>query len=142
MIEREYEIMLPVIRNCLTANCVSASDERAKLFFTSLKSLLRQLYTAKLPSKLFRCARQEYLLTKQIQHQLHSKCNKIVLRRTAKSKVFHLRSSDDYQEKAMKYMQKTCAYEEVKNGKCPLADNLTLVTGLLDNYQKNECYQL
>jgi len=140
IIEREYQRMSSVIVNCLTDNCVSASDERAKLFLMSLKSLLTKLYKAKLPYQLFRRARQEYLLTKQIQHKLHSTCNKIILRRTDKSKVFHLGSCNDYQQKAIIYMNKTCAYEEVvKNGgKCPLVDNLSSVITLLDKLLKNK----
>ncbi|CAF1285889.1 unnamed protein product, partial [Rotaria sordida] len=125
IIEREYLRMSPIIRDCLTANCVSASDERAKIFFISLKNLLTQLYTAKLPCQLFRRAQQEYLLTKTIKHQLYSTFNHIVLRRTDKSKVFHLGSKNDYQQKAIMNMRKTCAYEEVINEKCPLADNIS-----------------
>ena len=134
-------MMSHIIRNSLTDNCASASDERAKLFFISLKNLLTKLYTTNLPCKLFRRARQEYLLIKQMQHQLlqsSTTCNKIILRRTDKSKVFHLGSSDDYQQKAINYMNKTCAYEEVKNEKCPLADNLSSVIQLLDKLLKNK----
>jgi hypothetical protein len=124
--------------NCLTDNCVSASDEWAKQFFTSLKSLLTKLYTTKLSCHLFHRARQESLLKKQIQHKLHSSDNKITLRKTDKSKIVHLGSNDDYQRKAIIYMNKTCAYEQVKNGKCPLADNLSLFIGLLDKLLKNK----
>jgi hypothetical protein len=138
IIEREYQRMTSVIVNCLTDNCVSASDERAKLFFLALKTLLTQLYKTKLPLKLFRHVQQEYLLTEYIRSQLYFKCNKIILRRTDKSKVFHLGSDDDYQEKALNYMNKTCAYESVKHGICPLADNLSLVTNLLDKLLKNK----
>ena len=138
IIDREYQKMSPIIRNCLTDNCVSATDERSKLFFVSLKNLLRQLYMTKLSSELFRLARQEHLLTKNIQHQLQSTCHNVVLRRTDKSKVFHLGSHDDYQQKAFIYMKKTGAYEEVKNGKCPLADNLSSVVNLLDKLLKSK----
>ena len=108
IIEREYQRMLPIIMNSLTENCVSVSDERAKLFFISLKSLLVKLYTTKLPAKLFHRARQEYLLIKFIKRQLKSSYSRAILRRTDKSKVFHLGSSHDYEEKAIKYMEKTC----------------------------------
>ena len=128
------------IRSSLTDNCVSISDERAKVFFASLKALLTRLYTAKLPCQLFRRIRQEYLLTKQIQRQLHSSSNKIVLRRTDKSKVFHLGSTDVYHQKAIMYMNKTGAYEEVKNGECLLADNLFTVTDLLDKLLKSKAF--
>jgi hypothetical protein len=126
IIEREYQIMSSVISKSLADNCVSGSDERAKLFFMSLKNLLTELYTTKLPSKLICRAQQEHLLTKQIRQQLRSTHNRIILRRTDRSKVFHLGSNDDYEKKAIMYMNKTCAYEQVKNGKCPLADNFFL----------------
>jgi hypothetical protein len=132
IIEREYRRMSTVITKCLTANCVSATDGRATLFMVSLKNLLRHLYTTRLPKKLACRAQQEYLLTKQIRHLVRAPCNRLVLRRTDKSKVFHLGSKDDYEAKAIAYMQKTCAYEEVKDGKCPLADNLSFVVTLLD----------
>jgi hypothetical protein len=148
IIEREYQMMSKVIRKSLADNCVSASDERANLFFTSLKDLLMKFYTTKLPRRLFRRARQDHLLTKQIQRQLRdssccsssrsSSSNKIILRRTDKSKVFHLGSDDAYQEKAVMYMKKTNAYEEVKNEKCPLADNLSTVVELLDKLLKRK----
>jgi len=64
IVEREYQMMSKIIMSCLTDNCVSASDERAKSFFDSLKTLPTTLYTAKLPARLFRYAQREYLLKK------------------------------------------------------------------------------
>jgi hypothetical protein len=137
-IVREYEMMTKIISNSLSDNCVSASDKRAKEFFASLKDLLTQLYRAKLPDQQFRRARQEYDLTQQIRNQLCSKNNQIVLRRTDKSKVFHLGSMEDYRQKAIAYMNKTCAYEHVKDNKSPLAYNLLLVITLLDRFLKRK----
>jgi len=138
IIDREYKMMSSTITNYLTANCVSATEERAKLFFICLKNLLHRLYTIKLPCQLFARARNEYVLIKKIRHELRSTANHIILRRTDKSKVFHHGSKDDYQQKAFNYMRKTGAYEEVKNGRCPLADNLSLVIELLDKLLKNK----
>jgi hypothetical protein len=87
---------------------------------------------------LFRRAQKEYLLVKNICKQLHSTRSNMILRRIDKSKVFHLGSRDDYQQKAYNYMTKTAAYEEAKNGKCPLADNLSLVIKLLDGLLKKK----
>ena len=137
IIEREYLMMSHVIRNSLTDNCVSASDERAKLFFASLKDLLTRLYSTRLSCALLRRIRQEYILIKQIQRQLSCPSNRIVLRRTDKSKVFHLGNTADYEEKAKNYMQRTGAYEEVKNERCPLVDNLSAVITLLDKLLRN-----
>ena len=87
---------------------------------------------------MFHRAREEYIVTKEILHQLRTPCNRVVLRRTDRSEVFHLGSTEDYQQKAIMYMQKTCVYEEVKNGRCPLAENLSAVLALLDRLLKNK----
>jgi hypothetical protein len=55
-----------------------------------------------------------------------------------KSKVFHLESDDAYQEKALIYMKKTDAYEEMKNEKCLLAYNLSTIVQLLDKLLKRK----
>ncbi|CAF1502413.1 unnamed protein product [Adineta steineri] len=138
IIIREYNRMSAIIIKYLTNNCVSASDERAKVFLISLRNLLTDLYTTKLSSKLFHHSRQEYILTKDAQHKLYLTRQQIILRRTDKSKVFHLGSYDDYEQKASNYMIKTCAYEEVIDGKCPLADNLSSVMDLLDKLLKRK----
>ncbi len=53
IIEREYQMMSKIIRNSLTDNCVSASNEKANLFFMSLKDFLAKFYTTNLPCLLF-----------------------------------------------------------------------------------------
>jgi hypothetical protein len=45
-----------------------------------------------------------------------------------------LDKSDDFERKAQEYMLKTQAYEEITNGRCPLADNLCAVQTLLDSF--------
>ena len=80
--------------------------------------------------------------TKDIQQKLYRTRQKIVLRRTDKIKVFHLGSFNDYEQKATHYMMKTCAYEEVHNGKCPLAANLSSVMDLLDRLLKNNAINI
>ena len=118
--------------------CVSISDDRAKLFFGSLKYLLSEFYQEKLPLRLFRYARREQLVLRNIRHQLNSTTNQTVLRRTDKSKVFHLGSKHDYEQKALMYMMKTQAYQEIEDGQCPLQDNLSLVIVLLDKLLKTK----
>ena len=69
-------------------------------------------------------------MTTEIQHQLRIRCNRVALRRTDKSKVFHLGSTEDYQQKAIMYMQKTCAYEEVKNGRWSISREIICSGGI------------
>ncbi|CAF0939119.1 unnamed protein product [Didymodactylos carnosus] len=127
LIAREFDRMSSVIMDGLARNCVSKSDARAKLFFGSLKHLISQFYEEKLSWKLFRSVRREQSVVRNIRRQLNAKNNRTILRRTDKNKVFHLGSSLDYEEKALMYMMKTQAYEEVDDRQCPLQDNLTSI---------------
>ena len=136
IIMREFDRISSAIMNGLTMNCVTISEDRAKLFFGSLKHLINQFYEEKLSWKLFRSVRREQSVVRSIQRQLNVSTNQTVLRRTDKSKVFHLGSSHDYEEKAMMYMMKTRAYEEVEDGRCPLQENLTCVIDVLDRLLK------
>ncbi|CAF4716402.1 unnamed protein product, partial [Rotaria sp. Silwood2] len=52
------------------------------------------------------------------------KYQQVILRRTDKSKVFHLGDANDYQRKVREYMQETETYEEIPSGISPLAVNL------------------
>ena len=56
----------------------------------------------------------------------------VILRRTDKSKAFHLVDAHDYQEKVLQYIQDTEAYEEITSGISPLAANFRQMTSLLD----------
>jgi hypothetical protein len=104
------------MRKLPTVNCISTSDQKNSLIL--LKNLLRLLYTASLSYKLFNRAQYEHRLVKSIQRQLLK--SKVVLRRTDKSRVFHLDHIDDYRRKVLKYMQTTNAYKELSNGINPV----------------------
>ncbi|CAF1497218.1 unnamed protein product, partial [Rotaria sp. Silwood1] len=56
----------------------------------------------------------------------------VILRRTDKSKVFHLGDANDYQRQVLEYMQETEAYEEITSGVSPLSANLQQVTVVLN----------
>lgn len=142
IIQREYDMMTKIISNSLTDNCVSISDNRAVQFFASLKALITELYQTKLPDDVLCRARKEYKLTHTIRRKLCSKNNQIVLRRTDKSKVFHIGLNKDYHQKAMAYMEKTCAYEKVKENKCPLQHSLSVVITLLDKLLESKAITL
>lgn len=113
-----------------------SSDQRAKDFFTAIEHLIRRLYTAPLPRKLFTRAQYEYRIFKSTQNQL-KKFN-VVIRPTDKSKVFHLGSIHDYHEKAMQYMQETNAYREITSGINPCYDHVQKVLTLIDPMLKNK----
>ena len=86
--------------------------------------------------KVFRYVRREQLTVRSIRNQLKLSTNQTILRRTDKSKVFHLGSSNDYEHKALMYMMKTQAYEEVEDARCPLQDNLSSVIEIVNRLLK------
>ena len=67
----------------------------------------------------------KYKIVRSIQRLLNHRSD-IVISRTDKSKVFYIGKLDDFERKTQEYMLKTQAYEEIKNGRCSLADNLWL----------------
>ncbi|CAF2633519.1 unnamed protein product [Rotaria sp. Silwood2] len=86
------------------------SDQRAKDFFKDIEHLIHQLYTNPLPRKLFNRAQSVHRIIKSIQHKINNQ--NIIIRSTDKSKVFHLRSVQDYHRKALQYMNKINVYTE------------------------------
>ncbi|CAF1565624.1 unnamed protein product, partial [Rotaria sordida] len=119
-----------VFEKDLTKNCISASDQRAKDFFTDIENLLRRLYTNILPPKLLARAQYEHRIMKSTRRQL--KKSNVIIRITDKSKVFHLGSVQDYHEKALQYMQDTNAYREITSGINPCHDHVQTVLALID----------
>jgi hypothetical protein len=69
-------------------------------------------------------------MIRSIQRQLKS--SNSIIRPTDKSKVFHLGSKQDYDRKALEYMQKTNAYKEISTNINPYLDHLRDVLTLID----------
>ncbi|CAF3887993.1 unnamed protein product [Rotaria sp. Silwood1] len=107
------------------------SQKRIDEFSNDLENLLLRLYTKKLSRKLSLRAKREHKLIMSIRRYLR-KYQQVILRRTDKSKVFHLGDAHDYQRKVLEYMQETEAYEEIISGVSPLSANLQQVTVLLN----------
>ena len=81
------------------------------------------------------------------QHMLRTirgklKISNIIIRPTDKSKVFHLGSKQDYDRKALEYMKKTQAYEEILTNINPYLDHLRTVLTLIDPLLKNKAINL
>jgi hypothetical protein len=140
IITREYQNIVQGFENGLNKYQMSISDQRAKDFFTSIENLLRQLYTTPLPHQLQIRAQYEQHTIRSIQRQL--KTSHVIIRPTDKSKVFHLGSVQDYDRKALEYMQKTNAYEEIPGGINPYLDHLRAVLALIDPLLKNKTIDL
>ncbi|CAF1385952.1 unnamed protein product [Adineta steineri] len=122
ILKQEHENIMKSFKTTLTDNCLSISDQRAKEFFASIENLLCQLQTKSVSHRLSTRIRYDDKMVKSIQRI--QKRENIVLRRTDKSKVFHLGSTDSYHRKSMEYMQKTNAYKEITSGINPCMDHL------------------
>ena len=124
----------------LSDNCVSATDQRAKEFFNGVETLLRQLFNKPLPHRLEMRARYDHQMVKNIQRIL--KQRNIIIRKTDKSKVFHLGSTDSYHQKSLEYMAKTNAYREIQDGRNPYRKHLEQVVALIDPLLKMKSIDL
>ena len=91
---------------------------------------LREVYSALISNRFVRRACHENRLVRSIRHQL--KNSTTILRKTDKSKVFYLGHADDYHRKAMEYMNKTAAYQEITTGINPCNDHVQVVLSLID----------
>ncbi|CAF4003077.1 unnamed protein product, partial [Rotaria sordida] len=130
IILREYNHIIQSFEKGLTKNCISASDQRAKDFFTGIDDLLRRLHTNTLSPKLLARAQYEHRIMKSTQRQI--KKSNVIIRITDKSKVFHLGSVQDYHEKALQYMQDTNAYREITSSINPYQQHVQTVLALID----------
>ncbi|CAF1154105.1 unnamed protein product [Rotaria magnacalcarata] len=132
MIQEEYQNIITKITDFFRQYSYCISKKRINEFSDDLKNLLQRLYTKKLSRKLSVRAKREHKLMISIRRYLR-KYQHVILRRTDKSKVFHLGDGNDYQRKVLEYMQETEAYEEITSGISPLATNLRQVISLLNH---------
>jgi hypothetical protein len=133
---KECQSIIECFKNGFNDCCVSVSNPQAKDFFNSIEQLLRRLYTVPLSSKLTARVHYESRMVKSIQRKLRN--SNIVIRQTDKSKVFHLGSAEDHHRKALEYMSKTNAYQEISSGINPYMDHLRAVLALIDPLLKNK----
>jgi hypothetical protein len=126
LIDEEHKSMMNTITEFFRQHNYSISDKRLKEFEIDLKKLFQHLYTTKLSRKLYASAKRQHKLVMGIRRYLRQH-PEVILRRTDKSKVFHLGDANDYHEKVLQYMQETEAYEEITSGVSPLGANLQQV---------------
>ena len=133
IVAEQYQNISRTVKGCLNDHRMSVTDDRAKQTFPALERLLYDMYSKALPRNLARRAQREYRIVRSI-HRLIRQRPDIVVRRTDKSKVFYIGKADIFERKAQEYMIKTEAYEEIRDGSCPLAVNLHAVQTLLDYF--------
>ena len=131
IIAEQYRHLLATIKSCLNDYRIPTNDERSKRAFQALQQLVCESYSKSISKKLTIRAKQEKRIVRSIQ-QLLSQRPDIIIRRTDKSKVFYIGKAIDFERKAQDYMLKTSAYEEIRDGRCPLANHLQAVQTLLN----------
>ena len=130
-VTEQYESISTTVQSCLRDHQMSTTDDRANEAFAALKCILKECHSKPVPSYLMRRAKHERNVVRSIKRLLRGR-NDIVVRRTDKCKVFYIGKADDFSRKAEEYMSRTEAYEEISDGRCPLADNLRAAQTLLD----------
>ncbi|CAF4725581.1 unnamed protein product, partial [Rotaria sp. Silwood2] len=123
LIKQEYQNIMYTITEFFRQHSYSISDKRIQEFSIDLNNLLKRLYTKKLSRKLRIRAKREHKLIISIRRYLRQH-QEVILRRTDKSKVFHLGDTDHYHVKVVQHMQETEAYEEITSNISPLTTNL------------------
>jgi hypothetical protein len=93
--------------------------------------LQRTFKSRKISKKLRKRAQYEYKTIQSIRRLLHQRPD-IILCRTDKTKTLYIGNVTTMTRKAYEYMTKTVAYQEINNGRSPLADILYAVNTLLD----------
>ncbi|CAF5145296.1 unnamed protein product, partial [Rotaria sp. Silwood1] len=104
-----------------------------KTYAERLRTYLLSRYMTPLPFIDHLRARQELKLIKSILQKL--KRNKLILRETDKSGVFHIGRASDYERKAIEYREKTGAYQEITDN--PLKDIFRQVVQLLNQLRSD-----
>jgi hypothetical protein len=130
IISREHQKLVECFKPGFTDNCVSSSDQRAIHFFASIEALLRQLHTKPLSPRTLARAQYDHRMATSIYRVLNKR--EIILRKTDKSKVFHLGSAASYRQKSFDYMLKTQAYQRIESGMNPAMNHLREVLALVD----------
>ncbi|CAF3270828.1 unnamed protein product [Rotaria sp. Silwood2] len=130
IVNEQYKTLRTIVQGCLDDHRMQLVEPREKEGFPSLKRILHELQSKKLPRKLEIRTRRERKVVRSIIKILRQRPD-ITVRRTDKSKVFYVGNATVFAEKASKYMIETEAYQEISNEHCILSENLYLVTSLL-----------
>ena len=130
LIDKEYERISAIVKKCLNDNQMSGSDDKAKSAFAELKSMMPDFYSKPLSRKLQRRALREHRRMKRLRRLLRSRPD-VIICRIDKNPAFYLGSAATIAVKAQEYMDTTAAYQEIADGRSPLADTLHAVQTLL-----------
>ena len=131
LVKADYGRICATVKKCLADHRMSGSDDRAKVAFSDLQRRMSDLYSQQPSRKLYLRAQREYRRMQRLQRLLRSRPD-LTLCRLDKNPAFYLGSAALLAAKAQDYMTTTAAYQEIRGGRCPLADHLQAVRTLLD----------
>lgn len=117
----ELQIAYRKIRDSNAEHGWLLPPERLDTFIRSLDDELTRIHDNSMPSKNIRTCR---LLEEKLEK------SNIILRKTDKSKVFHLGNTNEYEDKVKQYMAKTDAYEDLGD-KNPLKELILRTNSML-----------
>ncbi|CAF4461879.1 unnamed protein product, partial [Rotaria sp. Silwood2] len=117
IVNEQYKTLRSVVQGCLDDHGMQIVERREKEGFPSLKRILHELQSKKLPRRLAIRARRERTVVRSIIKILRQRSD-ITVRRTDKNKVFYVGNDTVFAEKASQYMIETEAYQEISNEHC------------------------
>ena len=131
VIKSEYERISAIVKRCLNNNQMSATDAKAKAAFAELEKMMPNFYSKPLSRKLQQRAIREHRRMKRLRRLLRSRPD-IIICRIDKNPAFYIGRAAIIAAKAQEYMDTTEAYQEITDGRSPLADHLRAVQRLLN----------
>jgi hypothetical protein len=131
ILKEQYQNISKPIKNCLSDHGMFTTDTRAQQAFSELEHIINAFKSQKISKKLRKRAQYEYKTIQSIRRLLRQRPD-IILCRTDKTKTLYIGNVTTMTRKAYEYMTKTVAYQEINNGRSPLADILYAVNTLLD----------
>jgi hypothetical protein len=132
ILAEHYQSISSTVKDCLNDHRMAQADARAQQAFSELKDILSGLPLKKVPKKLVFRAEREQKLVRSFQRLLRQRPD-VMGCQVDKTKMLYFGNAADMARKAHDYMTQTNAYEEIADGRCPLADNLRAVHTLVDD---------
>ncbi|CAF2156058.1 unnamed protein product [Rotaria magnacalcarata] len=112
IVKQQYTSISRTIQRCLDDHGIIVREPVDKEAFPALNHLLHELQSTLLPRKLKIRSRRERNIVKSIRQILSTRSD-VIMRRTDKSKVLFIGNALEFSNKALEYMIKTDAYQEL-----------------------------
>ena len=137
ILTEQYQTISATVKECLNDHRMAKADARAQQAFSELKGILHELPLKKVPKKLVLRAEREQKIVRSIQRLLRQRPDVMVCQ-VDKAKTLYFGDASVMARKAHDYMVKTNAYQEITDGRSPLADNYNAVQKLIDSIVKTK----